>query len=84
MPSPSVLDYFSGLLLRSSQDDKAPFWRTVTRKDVVFALISFVEPACKGVFMLKIADLWIFDKGLGVLVPMSIRLARSINDLGFF
>lgn len=50
----------------------------------VIVLASFFAFVDDGVFMFKAPNALILPDGLGNLVPMSNRLARRIDDLGFF
>lgn len=83
-PPPSVLAYYSGLMLRGSEDDKARLGRTVIMAFLGFVLVSFFTAAHDGVFMSKTRDLCTVVDGLRLLVPMPERFAGLNIDLGLF
>lgn len=71
-------------MLCGAEADKACIWRIGIIEFQSFALVSFVSTTRDGFLMSNTADQPIFPNGLGVLMPMSDRLARWIGSLGFF
>lgn len=71
-------------MLCASEADKKHILYIAIMELLFFALDSFVFAARDGVSMSRTADPRITSNGLGVLVPMSDRLAPCIDDLPLF
>lgn len=68
----------------SSEPYKAQLWLVVITEFLVLTAGLLVAATCDGVFMSTTAVLLVVADGLGVLMPTHNRLARWMDDLGFF
>lgn len=83
-PCPSVVAYYSILILCRSEADKENVWGIVITEILVFTLVSFFAAACNSVFMSKTAEPRTFGDGLGASIPLPERLSRWIDDVVLF
>lgn len=80
----SVFMYYLCLLFGVSKNDQTDFWSIEASEVLLFRLISFVESAREGVFVLTTASLGVIADGFGVFLPMPDISDGWITNLYFF